>query len=57
MTISRSEQLAQHVQDSFYKILTPEQHTLAHRNEYDLDAPAAIDFDLMVDRLKDLKQG
>ncbi|KAI4242136.1 MAG: hypothetical protein L6R40_004179 [Gallowayella cf. fulva] len=43
--------------DSFYKILTPEQHTLAHRNEYDLDAPAAIDFDLMVDRLKDLKQG
>ncbi|KAL8862145.1 MAG: hypothetical protein Q9178_001601 [Gyalolechia marmorata] len=43
--------------DSFYKILTPEQHTLAHRNEYDLDAPSAIDFDLMVERLKDLKLG
>ncbi|KAL8657947.1 MAG: hypothetical protein Q9226_001413 [Calogaya cf. arnoldii] len=43
--------------DSFYKRLTPEQHALAHRNEYDLDAPSAIDFDLMVERLKDLKQG
>ncbi|KAI4257606.1 MAG: hypothetical protein LQ352_001590 [Teloschistes flavicans] len=43
--------------DSFYKILSPEQHALAHRNEYDLDAPEAIDFDLMVERLKDLKQG
>ncbi|KAL8709970.1 MAG: hypothetical protein Q9220_005421 [cf. Caloplaca sp. 1 TL-2023] len=43
--------------DSFYKILTPEQHALAHRNEYDLDAPGAIDFDLMVERLRDLKQG
>ncbi|KAL8927342.1 MAG: hypothetical protein Q9172_001421 [Xanthocarpia lactea] len=43
--------------DSFYKILTPEQHALAHRNEYDLDAPSAIDFDLMVERLKDLKLG
>ncbi|KAI4182500.1 MAG: hypothetical protein L6R41_005945 [Letrouitia leprolyta] len=43
--------------DSFYKILTPEQHELAHKNEFDLDAPSAIDFDLMVERLKDLKQG
>ncbi|KAL8920029.1 MAG: hypothetical protein Q9208_006484 [Pyrenodesmia sp. 3 TL-2023] len=43
--------------DSFYKILSPEQHALAHRNEYDLDAPTAIDFDLMVERLKDIKQG
>ncbi|KAI4139733.1 MAG: hypothetical protein L6R39_006143 [Caloplaca ligustica] len=43
--------------DSFYKILTPEQHVLAHKNEYDLDAPSAIDFDLMIERLKDLKQG
>ncbi|KAL8944322.1 MAG: hypothetical protein Q9216_000507 [Gyalolechia sp. 2 TL-2023] len=43
--------------DSFYKILAPEQHELAHKNEYDLDAPSAIDFDLMVERLKDLKQG
>lgn len=44
-------------QDSFYKILTPEQHTLAHKNEYDLDAPEAIDFDLMLERLKDIKKG
>ncbi|KAL8898634.1 MAG: hypothetical protein Q9207_006604 [Kuettlingeria erythrocarpa] len=43
--------------DSFYKILSPEQHALAHKNEYDLDAPSAIDFDLMVERLKDIKQG
>ncbi|KAL8898124.1 MAG: hypothetical protein Q9192_002242 [Flavoplaca navasiana] len=43
--------------DSFYKFLTPEQHALAHRNEYDLDAPSAIDFGLMVERLRDLKQG
>ncbi|KAL8988128.1 MAG: hypothetical protein Q9177_002750 [Variospora cf. flavescens] len=43
--------------DAFYKILTPEQHTLAHKNEYDLDAPEAIDFDLMLERLKDIKKG
>ncbi|MCJ1465925.1 Uridine kinase [Pseudocyphellaria aurata] len=43
--------------DSFYKILTPEQHRLAHKNEYDLDAPSAIDFDLLVQSLRDLKQG
>lgn len=44
-------------QDSFYKILTPEQHALAHKNEYDLDSPDAIDFDLLAEKLKDLKQG
>ncbi|KAL8997193.1 MAG: hypothetical protein Q9169_003459 [Polycauliona sp. 2 TL-2023] len=43
--------------DCFYKILTPEQHALAHKNEYDLDAPYAIDFDLMAERLQGLKQG
>ncbi|KAL8747388.1 MAG: hypothetical protein Q9190_000734 [Brigantiaea leucoxantha] len=43
--------------DSFYKILTPEQQALAHRNEYDLDVPKSIDFDLLFERLKDLKQG
>lgn len=51
------ESWAKKNQDSFYKILTPEQHVLAHRNEYDLDAPAAIDFDLIVERLKDIKEG
>ena len=44
-------------QDSFYKVLTPEQSALAFRNEFDLDLPDAIDFDLLVERLRDLKQG
>jgi len=44
-------------QDSFYKVLTPEQHALAHKNEYDLDTPDSIDFDLLVERLQDLKAG
>ncbi|MCJ1239487.1 Uridine kinase [Varicellaria rhodocarpa] len=43
--------------DSFYKSLTPEQSTMAFLNEYDFDSPDAIDFDILVDRLKDLKQG
>lgn len=43
--------------DSFYKSLTPEQNALAHLNEYDLDSPKSIDFDLLVEKLKDLKQG
>src|SRR5579859_4885255 len=45
------------VQDSFYKSLTPEQNALAHANEYDLDSPHSIDFDLLVEKLKELKQG
>ncbi|KAJ5934474.1 Uridine kinase [Penicillium verhagenii] len=45
------------VMDSFYKTLTPEQHRKAHSNEYDFDCPDSIDFDLLVDTLKDLKQG
>ena len=44
-------------QDSFYKSLTPEQNALAHANEYDLDSPGAIDFDLLVQKLQELKQG
>jgi uridine kinase len=44
-------------QDSFYKSLTPEQNALAHANEYDLDSPNSIDFDLLVEKLKELKQG
>ncbi|KAI9879081.1 MAG: Uridine kinase [Pleopsidium flavum] len=43
--------------DSFYKSLTTEQSEKAFRNEYDFDSPNAIDFDILVDRLKDLKQG
>ena len=43
--------------DSFYKVLNPEQHSLAHRNEYDFDSPSSIDFDILVERIKDLKAG
>ncbi|KAH3909422.1 uridine/cytidine kinase [Parastagonospora nodorum] len=43
--------------DSFYKPLTPEQSAAAFRNEFDFDAPEAIDFDILVERLKDIKNG
>ena len=43
--------------DSFYKPLTPEQSAAAFNNEYDFDAPAAIDFDILVDKLRDIKTG
>ena len=43
--------------DSFYKVLTPEQSRKAFLNEYDFDSPEAIDFDVLVDRLKALKAG
>ncbi|KAF2645374.1 uridine-cytidine kinase-like protein-like 1 [Massarina eburnea CBS 473.64] len=43
--------------DSFYKPLTPEQSRAAFRNEFDFDSPAAIDFDVLVDRLRDIKNG
>ncbi|KAI9827216.1 MAG: Uridine kinase [Thelocarpon impressellum] len=43
--------------DSFYKPLTPPQLELAFRNEYDLDVPTAIDFDLLVAKLRELKHG
>ncbi|CAG7942651.1 unnamed protein product [Penicillium nalgiovense] len=45
------------VMDSFYKTLTAEQHQKAHANEYDFDCPESIDFDVLVDTLRDLKQG
>lgn len=45
------------LEDSFYKTLTPEQSKLAFANEYDFDAPSSIDFDILVERLRDLKQG
>jgi len=43
--------------DSYYKPLTPEESKAAFRNEYDFDAPAAIDFDLLVEHLRDIKSG
>jgi uridine kinase len=43
--------------DAFYKSLTPEQNQAAHRNEYNLDSPKSIDFDLLYEKLKELKQG
>lgn len=43
--------------DSFYKPLTPEESKAAFRNEYDFDSPEAIDFDLLVERLRELKAG
>ncbi|KAL2695902.1 hypothetical protein AAEP93_003202 [Penicillium crustosum] len=45
------------VMDSFYKTLTPEQHRKAHANEYDFDCPESIDFDILVETLRDLKKG
>ncbi|CAI7605222.1 unnamed protein product [Penicillium bialowiezense] len=45
------------VMDSFYKTLSPEEHHRAHANDYDFDCPESIDFDLLVDTLRDLKKG
>jgi uridine kinase len=44
-------------QDSFYKTLDAEGSKRAFNNEYDFDSPDAIDFDVLVDRLRDLKAG
>ena len=43
--------------DSFYKPLTQEQSEAAFRNEFDFDAPEAIDFDVLVEKLMDIKAG
>lgn len=43
--------------DSFYKTLDAESSKKAFRNEYDFDSPDAIDFDILVERLRDLKAG
>ena len=43
--------------DSFYKVLSPEQHEAASRNEYNFDHPDAFDFALLVKTLKRLKAG
>ena len=49
--------MADPAKDSFYKTLTPEQSKAAFRSEHDFDAPESIDFDILVDRLRDLKAG
>ncbi|KAL9980499.1 hypothetical protein ACROYT_G009099 [Oculina patagonica] len=43
--------------DSFYKVLTPEQHKAALRNEYNFDHPDSFDADLAAKVLKKLKEG
>ncbi|CAJ0579566.1 unnamed protein product, partial [Mesorhabditis spiculigera] len=43
--------------DSFYKVLSPEEHELAARSEYNFDHPDAFDFDLLLSCLKRLKEG
>jgi uridine kinase len=48
---------AKSIQDSFYKPLTPEQSQRAFKNEFDFDAPEAIDFDILVEKLRDIKAG
>lgn len=43
--------------DSYYKSLDPESSKKAFANEFDFDSPEAIDFDALLETLKDLKAG
>lgn len=43
--------------DSFYKVLSEEEHEKASRNEYDFDHPDSFDFELIYTTLRELKQG
>ncbi|KAJ3571268.1 hypothetical protein NPX13_g5442 [Xylaria arbuscula] len=43
--------------DSYYKPLDPESSRKAFLNEYDFDSPDAIDFDALLETLRDLKAG
>lgn len=43
--------------DNFYKPLAEDARKLAFESRYDFDAPGAIDLDLFVEILADLKQG
>jgi uridine kinase len=43
--------------DSFYKSLTREESERAFRNEFDFDSPEAWDWDLMVEKIRGLKEG
>ncbi|EEB08550.2 uridine kinase/uracil phosphoribosyltransferase [Schizosaccharomyces japonicus yFS275] len=43
--------------DSFYKPLTPEQRQQALQNNYDFDKPESIDWDLLYEKLVEIKAG
>ncbi|CAF4460408.1 unnamed protein product, partial [Adineta steineri] len=43
--------------DSFYKVLSEDQHHQASENNYNFDHPDAFDFDLLLETLKNLKMG
>lgn len=43
--------------DSFYKVLSEEQHHLAATNDYNFDHPEAFDFDLLCETLRRLRDG
>ncbi|KAI9712865.1 MAG: Uridine kinase [Chrysothrix sp. TS-e1954] len=43
--------------DSFYKVLGAEESHRAFQNEYDFDSPNAIDFDALVEKLVQLREG
>lgn len=43
--------------DSFYKVLSEEEHNLAEKNQYNFDHPDAFDFDLILKTLQQLKKG
>lgn len=42
---------------SILKVLSDEQHEQASENNYNFDHPDAFDFDLLLETLKNLKQG
>lgn len=44
-------------QDAYYKSLSPEQHKLAHQEQYDFDHPDAFDYDILTQCIKDLRRG
>jgi len=44
-------------QDSFYKVLNEEEIKAAHNNDFDFDAPDAIDMELLCETIKKLKEG
>ncbi|CAF0938138.1 unnamed protein product [Didymodactylos carnosus] len=43
--------------DSFYKVLSDEQHQQANENNYNFDHPDAFDFNRLLETLKNLKNG
>ena len=43
--------------DSFYKVLSEDQHQQASKNEYNFDHPDAFDFAQLIKTLKRLKAG